>query len=195
MEHAITGKNAKYLLGLAPLLFFIGVSLYFFIYSSPDLIIEWVGVSNAYTLIFILAFLGGLTTFSGVPYHLALITLAAGGLNPFFLGLSAATGVMLGDSTSYYVGYHGGAIAPQGVQKNFQRLYAWSAGHPGVLPVFCLAYGALVPFSNDFITISAGIARYPFWRIMIPLGIGNIIFNMALAYLSLFAYEFLTVFF
>lgn len=179
--------------GIMPLIFFVGLSVYFFIYSNPERIIEIIGVHNAYLLIFILAFLGGLTTFSGVPYHLVVITLATGGLDPLFLGLSAASGVMIGDSTSYYVGYRGGSIAPESVQKLFQRIYLFSSRHEKILPIFCFLYGSLIPFSNDFITISAGIARYPFWRIMIPLGMGNVIFNMTLAYLASNAYDFLWI--
>ncbi|MBI2035738.1 MAG: hypothetical protein HYT12_03600 [Candidatus Liptonbacteria bacterium] len=184
-------KALRYLPGLILPLLFVGFTVYFFVFSTPERIIEMVGVNNAYMLIFVLAFLGGLTTFSGLPYHLLLITLATGGLKPSLLGISAAAGVMLGDSTSYYVGYHGGAIAPQGIQKFFKQAYFFSSRHQIMLPLFCLAYGSLVPFSNDFITISAGIARYPFWRVMIPLGIGNLIFNISLAYFSPNAYNFL----
>ncbi|MBI2096770.1 MAG: hypothetical protein HYT40_01265 [Candidatus Sungbacteria bacterium] len=184
-------KTLKYLLGITPPLFFVSLSLYLLIYSSPERIVGFIGVTNAYTLIFILAFLGGVTTFSGIPYHLVLITLATGGLNPLLLGFSAAGGVMLGDSTSYYVGYRGGAIVPQGVQKIFQQIYSFSSKYPKILPLFCFLYGSLVPFSNDFITISAGIARYPFWRVMLPLGLGNAVFNVSLAYLATYARDFL----
>ncbi|MBI2056064.1 MAG: VTT domain-containing protein [Candidatus Sungbacteria bacterium] len=183
--------HLKYFLGLLPLIFFISLSLYLFFLSSPERVVDLIGVKNAYALIFILAFLGGLTTFSGVPYHLVLITLAMGDLNPWLLGISAAVGVMLGDTTSYYAGYAGGAVMPKAAQNIFQQWYTYVGKHPKLLPVFCLLYGSLVPLSNDFITISAGIARYPFWRVMIPLAAGNIIFNVSLAYLSSGAYKFL----
>jgi len=184
-------KVLKYLSGILLPLFFVGLSAYLFIYSGTQYVINLIGVNNAYGLIFTLAFLGGLTTFSGIPYHLVLITLATGGLDPLLLGLAAAGGVMLGDSTSYYVGYRGGVITPKGIQKVFQQVYSFSLRHPKILPLFCLLYGSLAPLSNDFITISAGIARYPFWRIIIPLGIGNVIFNTSLAYFSTSARDFL----
>lgn len=185
------GKKARYLWALVPLVFFGSISLYAFFYLSPERIIETVGVTNAYALIFVLAFLGGLTTFSGVPYHLALVAFAAGGLNPVLLGLAAAAGVMLGDSTSYYAGMRGGMVAPRAIRRAFEQMYSFSDKHPALLPLFCFLYGALVPFSNDFITISAGIARYPFRRVMIPLGLGNIVFNVALAWIASGAYTFL----
>ena len=67
----IDKKKLKYLLGILPLLFFASLSFYLFAYSSPERIVDLIGVNNAYALLFILAFLGGLTTFSGVPYHYA----------------------------------------------------------------------------------------------------------------------------
>lgn len=162
-----------------------------FTYSSPEKIIGWLGVENAYGLIFILAILGGLTTFSGVPYHLVLVTLATGGLNPLILGSVTAAGVMLGDTTSYYIGYHGRRIVPDSIQKILARLCAWCLLRPRILPVFFFLYGALVPFSNDFIVISMGFAHYPFWRVMLPLGLGNLVFNISLAFLAVYAYGFL----
>src|SRR3989344_4173968 len=106
----------KYLPRILLILFFIGCSFLLY-YSSPEKLIEFIGVENAYFFIFILALIGGITTFSGIPYHLVLVTLAAGGLNTGLLGFSAAVGVILGDSTSYFVGHQGRVIIPQSIQK------------------------------------------------------------------------------
>ncbi|MBI2053149.1 MAG: hypothetical protein HYT41_00170 [Candidatus Sungbacteria bacterium] len=105
-------------------------------------------------------------------------------LAPALMQASAAAGVMLGDSTSYYAGMRGGMVAPPKIKGIFEQIYSFSEKHPILLPLFCFLYGALVPFSNDFITISAGIARYSFRRVMIPLGLGNIVFNVALAWFA-----------
>jgi membrane protein YqaA with SNARE-associated domain len=181
--------NTTNLIRILLLLFFISFSFLFY-YYSPEKIINFIGVENAYILMFILALVGGMTTFSGVPYHVILIMLASGGLNPFYIGLSSSFGVMLGDTTSYYVGYSGGHIVPKKIQNNLQKFCSYCLSHPRILPIAFLLYGSLVPLSNDFIVISMGLARFPFWRVMIPLGIGNLIFNISLAYLSVYAYQF-----
>ena len=181
----------RILLSITPFLFFASISVYFYFYSSPEQLVEWVGAENSYFLIFVLALFGGLTTFSGVPYHLVLITLAIGGLNPLLLGLSTAVGVILGDSTSYYVGYSGGEVMPGRVQKIVNRIYIYTAGYPKLLQVFFFLFGSLTPISNDFIVISAGIAKYPFWKVIIPLGLGNLVFNISLAYFAVSACSFL----
>src|SRR3989344_5807612 len=168
---------------------FFGISVFLYAYSSPEFLITWVGVENAYLLLFFLAFLSGLSSFGGVPYHLVLIALATGGLNPWLLGLGAAGGAMLGDSTSYFIGYQGRAVISQRLERLVQKFSSFFARHSKFLPLFFFLYGSLVPFSNDFIGISMGLARYPFWRVMIPLGLGNVVFNISLAFMATYAYE------
>lgn len=160
-------------------------------YWSIESIVGVLGVHNAYALIFLLALLGGMTTFSGVPYHLVLVTFAAGGLNPWLLGPLTAVGVMLGDSTSYYLGYTGSGFVPDRIHTALARLTKLNKQHPKLLPLAFLGYGTLLPFSNDFITIPMGVLKYPFWRVIIPLGIGNLIFNTALAFLAIYAHDFI----
>ncbi|KKS26342.1 MAG: hypothetical protein UU87_C0002G0021 [Parcubacteria group bacterium GW2011_GWA2_42_11] len=179
----------KYLPVVFFVCFFISLSIFFY-FTPPDKLIGFVGVENAYLLIFVLAFIGGLTTFSGVPYHLVLIALAVGGLNPLFLGFSASIGVMLGDTTSYFIGLKGGELLPRAIQNIFQKMIAFFMRFPRLLPFFFLFYGSFIPFSNDFIVISMGLAKYPFWRVMVPLAIGNIFFNTGLAFLTVYAYNF-----
>lgn len=178
--------NLSFILRIALLIVFVSVSLFFF-YSSPEKLILLIGVKNAFIMIFVLAFVGGLTTFSGVPYHAVLVLLASGGLDPFLLGLSAAIGVMLGDTTSYFLGYSGRDVLPPVVKRILQRFFAFCLNHQKILPIAFFLYGSFVPFSNDFIVISMGLARYPFWKVMIPLGLGNLVFNISLAYLVLHA--------
>lgn len=185
-------KILKYIPKILLVAFFVGMSFYFYAYSSPEELVSLIGVENAYLLIFILAFLGGITTFSGIPYHLVLITLATGGLNPLFLGTSTAVGVMLGDTTSYYVGYQGSSIIPKSFHKILNLIRNFGLKHPSLLPVFFFLYGCMSPFSNDFIVISMGLSRYSYWKVMVPLGLGNLVFNISLAYFATQAYDLLS---
>ncbi len=170
-----------------PILVFIGFSLTFY-YLPPESIIGFVGVQNAYLFMFVLALLGGLTTFSGIPYHMVLVALAVGGLNPLLLGLSTAVGVMLGDSTSYYLGSQGRLLLSPRMQSVLGTLSRVQQNYPRLLPVFFFLYGCIVPFSNDVITIPAGLLGYPFWRVMLTLGLGNLVFNISLAFVAAYAY-------
>lgn len=172
-----------------PFLLALGLSVYFFFYTTPDGLVDFIGLQNAYFLMFTLAALGGLTTFNTVPYYSILLVLATAGVNPFILGLSSALGVMTGDSFSYFVGHQGATIVPTRLRSVFTHIYSIAVKYPKIFPLVCFLYGSFSPLSNDFITIPAGMARIPYLRVMAPLALGNIVFNVALAYLALYAYD------
>ncbi len=184
MNKKLKNKANKYLLGLIPIFLYITFSIMFYFYISPEDLILWLGIKNAYLLILILAFIGGLTTFSGIPYHLLVITMTVGGLNPFLLGITTTFGVMSGNSASYYLGHKGSMFIPERFRTFFQKVHVFISDHPKMFPLFCFLYGAIVPLSNDFITISSGLMRYSFWRMIIPLGLGNLIYNLSLTLLA-----------
>lgn len=169
-----------------PVLIFLSVSLSFW-YVSPDTIIGYIGIENAYVIIFVLAFLGGVTTFSGIPYHVILMALALGGLNPWILGLVTALAVTLGDITSYMVGYYGRDLFPARIVHALERLVHVRTTYPGLLPVIFFLYGALIPASSDLITIPMGILRYPIHKVLVPLALGTVLFNTGLALIAVHA--------
>ncbi|TSC71504.1 MAG: hypothetical protein G01um101470_573 [Parcubacteria group bacterium Gr01-1014_70] len=73
-----------------------------------------------------------------------------------------------------------------------RMLHAWlmARKRAWMIPIFVFLYGAFFPLSNDFVVISFGLARYPFWRVMIPLTAGSAVFNMMLAYLGKYGVEY-----
>ena len=184
----------KKVLRIAPVIFIFLLSIVLFFYITPDRLVEVVGLENAYFLMFFTAFLGGLTTFNTVPYYSILLVLAGAGLNPLLIGLSSAVGVMAGDSFSYFMGNQGVSIIPTKLHYIFDKVRVFALTRPKLFPILCFAYGSLSPFSNDFITISAGMARIPFARIMIPLALGNLVFNIGLSYLALHSYNLVSSF-
>lgn len=177
-------KIGLYFATLSPFLIFILVSFFLYVYVTPEKLIAYVGAENAYVLMFITAFISGLTTFNGVPYLPILLVLASGGINPLFLGLSSAMGIMLGDSTSYYIGYKGGEIVSSRIQKLSDFVRRIMEKYPRAFPIFCFVYGSISPLSNDFITMSSGLAKYPFSKMMVPLALGNLVFNITLAFIG-----------
>lgn len=153
---------------------------------SPNVVVEKLGAENWYMVAFVAAFLAGISTFTSAPYALMAVTLGAGGLSPFLVGLVSALGLFLGDSTSYLLGYYGRHVVPDGLQEELKKVHAWlmARKRAWTVPVFIFLYGSFFPFSNDFVVISFGLARYPFWRVMAPLALGSVVFNMMLAYIG-----------
>lgn len=157
-----------------------------------ETIINLVGSSNALLLMFVFGAIGGLTTFSGIPYHLVLMSLAAGGLNPISLGIVTALGVMVGDSTMFLLSKKVEHVLPPSLQHYLGKLATWLKKWPVLLTPGLVLYGSLSPFSNDFIVASLSLLKYSYRRIIIPLAVGNIIFNIGLAYIGIYGYDWVT---
>jgi len=157
-----------------------------------ETIINLLGSNNALILMFVLGSLGGLTTFSGIPYHLVLMSLASGGLNPILLGIVTALGVMVGDSTMFLLSKKVEHVLPLSIHHVLGKVSLWLKKWPALLTPLLVLYGALSPFSNDFIVASLSLLRYTYRRIIIPLAVGNILFNIGLAYIGIYGYDWLT---
>jgi len=189
-------KRAQRIFGAVILLSLFALWLIFLYNFPPTEIVEFMGINNGYILTFIAAILGGTSIFVPFPYHLIIFTLAAGGLNPFFLGFLAGTGVLIGDSTSYLIGYTGREIITGKIAAAVNKIYLWIIKKPKwVLPTFLYVYSSISPTSNDFIIIPLGFARYPYTRVVIPLWLGSITFNTILAFAGLYGWEWVISFF
>mgnify|MGYP001563716617 CR=1 FL=1 len=188
----MTPRHKKQIVAFGFFLLFLAVWSLLLYQFPADEMVKNLGVTNGFAVAFIAGFLGGVSTFTSAPYPLVVITLGAGGLNPFLLGLVAASGLFLGDVTSYFFGYYGHHVVPNGLQTELERFRNWMLGRKRawMAPVLIFLYGAFFPLSNDIVIISFGLARYPFWRVMLPLGLGSIIFNTILAFLGKYGLEY-----
>lgn len=149
---------------------------------APSWIIQFAGEERSYFIAFALAFFGGLSPIISIPYYLVIMSFGAAGLNPYLLGLAGGVGVILGDSVFYFIGYTGKEFFSEGLQEKFKKFSAWCLEKPFALVFFLLfLYGSLIPLPNTFIVISMALMRFTYWRVMIPLAIGNIFFNTGAA--------------
>ncbi len=173
-------KHLKIFLFLAPILLFtLGIS-----YLGTDAIIDYVGVSNSYLFMFIIAFIGWVSIFSWVPYPLMLITFALGGLDVFYLALATSSWVMLWDCTSYFVGWKAKGAITGKLKEVFDVLLTIYDTNPKYLMPIFFVYGAVSPFPNDMITLSSGMKWYGFFKTMLPLSLWNFVFCLMLAYFA-----------
>ena len=184
-----TGKEKRFV-GAIFLLTLFALWLTFLYNFPPTEIVEFLGINNGYLLTFFAALLGGTSIFIPFPYHLLIFTLAAGGLNPFLLGILAGAGIFIGDSTSYFIGYTGREIVTGKPAVLFKRFHDWAMKKPKwVLPIFLFLYSSIIPTPNDLLVIPLGIARYPYAKVIIPLLFGSIVFNTLLAFAGLYGFE------
>lgn len=169
---------------------FISWSLVLF-YYSPTTIAEWLGLENAYLLLFALALFGGTSILFPFPYYLFTISFGAAGMNPLFLGVAAGLGTLSGDATSYYLAYRGRRLASQAWTERFERVRDWAvAKHPALLPILSFFY-AISPFPDDLLMVPAGLTKYPFLRLACGVGPGKILFNTILALSGYYGWQLL----
>ncbi|MEM0465722.1 MAG: hypothetical protein QXW97_03420 [Candidatus Pacearchaeota archaeon] len=177
-------KNTKKKIGY--LIFIITLILWsvFLMYYSPQKIISKIGNQNAYIISFLSALIGGTSILFPFPYYLFVLTFGSGGANPFILGISAGVGLIIGDSTSYLIGYKGKEILPDKLNVIFKKLYFFcnNSKYKWFIPIFLFFYGAIIPLPNDVIVISLGLVKYPYLKLIMPLGLGSIVFNTILAF-------------
>ena len=117
------------------------------------------------------------------------MSLAVGGLDPVALGVCTAVGVMLGDSTMFLIGKQVKDSLPPRVVATIDHFAEYLLKHPRFVTPALVAYGTVSPFSNDFVVASLSMGGYGYWRTILPLTVGNIFYNIALAYLGLYAYD------
>lgn len=183
--------HKKKLVGILTVLGTIGLSL--LLVSIPtETLLDAIGTQNAYVFVYLIALLGSITTFASIPYPLILIGLVAGGLNPLWAGCLSALGVITSDTLTFFAARRGRALLPDYLSGSLEKLSAWLQKHPKLfMPVLAL-YGTVSPLSNDFAVISLSLMRYPFWRVVPVLAIGNLVYNLAIAFLGVYAYDWIT---
>lgn len=180
----------KIFLPLLPFFFLLITSACIYFYVDTDTLLEIIGTKNSYLMMFVIAFLGGLTTFNFIPYYSVIFLLVNAGLNPFLVGASSALGVMCGDTFSYFMGYSGGKAIPENYKYLLEKMATFAQKYPNLFIAVSFIYGSISPLSNDFITIPAGIVKIPYIKVMIPLALGNLVFNISLSYLILYAFDY-----
>lgn len=181
-------RNKKRVAGILIILGTVVLSLT--LVSIPtDTLLGYIGTNNAYLFIYLIAFLGSITTFASIPYPLILLSLVAGGLHPLFAGIISALGVSTADSCTFFVARRGSNLVSEKFSHSLERVSTWIERFPRLfLPVLAL-YGVFSPLSNDFAVISLSLMRYSFWKVIPTLALGNMIYNIGVAFLGVYAYD------
>lgn len=157
------------------------------LYLGPRTIVDAIGVQNGYLLMFLVSLFGGVSSIGGAIYVTTIITLASAGLNPLYLALASGSGVSIGDSVYYYLGYRGSHILPKEnpFTKRIHQFSDWLTARARWVRVAGIySYTAFTPFPNDVLTILMGIARQPYLLVIPAFVVGNITHTFLLATLG-----------
>ena len=146
--------------------------------------LTYIGTENLYLFMFFIAFVGSISTFASIPYPLILISLSSAGGNPLYLGLASALGVILSDSSTFFAVRRGKMLLHEKLTQSIEYLGGIVSRYPKLVSPGLLLYGTASPLSNDFAVITFSLMRYSYVRVILPLAIGNVIYNVTLAYVG-----------
>ena len=157
----------------------------FLLFVDTKRIVDAIGVNNSYLVIFLVGALGGVSTVTSTSFYATLTTLASGGANPWLLGLVGGLAVTIGDSVFFYLGRKGEESLPEGSRRWTKRFSEWMGSHPRwLVGLVTYAYAGLTPLPNDILTVSLGVSRYRYGRMIVPLLLGNVQLTIIIAVLA-----------
>lgn len=166
------------------ILFIIFLNAFFF-FVGPSNFVEKLGVHNTYLVILLIGIFGGVSSFTGPVFFSSMIAFAAGGANPWLLGLSGGLGLFVSDSIFYFLAHVGKKSVPPDlkikilrIEKKLERFPNWVA----FFITFLLL--ALTPFPNDILMIALAIGGYGYFRFFPYLLAGNITLSLLVAHLG-----------
>ncbi|WP_440951869.1 VTT domain-containing protein [Methanococcoides sp. FTZ1] len=169
-------------------LFIVSWSVLLF-YHPPAEIVERLGVHNVYIFVFLLAMIGGVSTFTSTTFYTALIALSIGGANSVWIALFASIGLTFGDLVFYYLGTKGRQCIRGKYADGIHRLTKWMEKVDDRKTMLMIFLYSLTPLPSDVIAIALAIVRFPFRKMIFPLFVGNFTLIILIVELSNLGYR------
>ncbi len=146
-------------------------------------IIQIIGLSNVYLLIFIIAVLSGSSSFVSATFYTVYISIASGIDNSLLLAIMGGLGLSIGDSIFYYFGHKSRTVENEKWQSIIKKLSAWAKKQSlYLIYIIIFVYNAFTPFPGDILNISLGLAGIKYKKIIPVIILGNIVLLYLVAY-------------
>jgi membrane protein YqaA with SNARE-associated domain len=161
------------------------------LWYSPKEIVQAVGIENGYTLTFTVAMLGSLSSLTFASVYPMIVAFALGELNPLFLTIAAGTGLTLGDSLFYYLGMKVRPFLKSDWRLKLKRFADWVDARPvWMMPVIVYLWVGFTPFPNNLLTGYLAASGYSYYKVIIPVFLGNLSFPAIVTLLAGMGIEF-----
>ena len=135
-----------------------------------------------YVGILVVAIVSGLNVLVPVPAAVFVPVFTAAGLNIWLIIGVLVIGTTIADFIGYYIGRWSKEFVEEHYPKTFKRMKVLDErNHNLVLPIV-FVYAALLPFPNEAIIIPLALIGFKFRAFLVPLIIGNIVYQTALAF-------------
>jgi hypothetical protein len=178
-------KHKKDLIIFSALVVFIFSLAALLYFVRPEQIVSKIGVNNAYLFALLVSFFAGFSALTSFSMVAVLLTLAAGGVNPIYLGLISGVGLAIGDIIMFFASSEGRELVSENVARKLDKVHKFFARMPRTLvPVMTYIYIGLTPLPNDFLIIFLALIKYPVKRLYIPIILGDMTFTLMITLLA-----------
>ena len=173
-----TQKTKNILLFVGIILLIIGWMMLFRFYSPAE-IIEWLGITNAYLVTFLVSAFGAISSTTPFTTYPALYTMAAGGVSPIILVPLAAIGLTTGDLLFVAFGLSARRALSKKIVEKVEQLLSWLNGKPdwfGQISIY--VWVGILPLANNLLTAPLAMTGFPVKKMILPLVLGNMTFPL-----------------
>ena len=186
--HSRTNDKKNIIIVMSIALFIILWSILLHCYP-PGEIVSMMGVRNIYIFIFMMAMIGGVSTFTSTAFYTTLITISLGGVNPIWVAFFASIGLTLGDMLFYYLGL----MCKQCIKGKYVTyvdiLTKKMERFDDRIIMLVVFFYSLTPLPSDIIAIALAMLGFPFKKMIVPLLAGNFVLIFMLVELSKLGYS------
>lgn len=172
-------------ISIALITLFIAGWVVLFILTTPEELVQRLGVQQAYGVVFLLSVIGALgsmTTFSTYP---ALAAFAVGGMSLVALTAVAAVGLTVGDWIFFSLATRVKGLLGGRPRERVERLRGWLEDRPRwQISWVTWVWVGLLPLANNILTGALALSGFRFRRILVPLFLGNVTFPAGVAWLA-----------
>lgn len=194
MKQKQRGYTREYKRAASFLLFVIVFVLtwgYFLSRIDPDMIVAFFGLENTYSIMFVIALLGGISSISGPLIYTTLATFAFGGSHSLLLGVVCGFGVFLSDMFFYVLALQGGVLVPSRIRVRFQKIYLkLEKKRSWAIPYLIIVYTGFSFLPTDLLILTMALSHYSLRKAALPFFIGSMIHFTLLSYLLSHGYTF-----
>lgn len=180
MKHLKT--TSRVILGLTLLMTIIGGSFLLAIYVRDSAAAQLIINQFGYLGVLMLAIIGGLSAFIPIPAASFTPVFVSAGLALPIIIMILVLGTMIADFTGYIFGRWGRDLMTIKYPRTYAVVTTIVHDRRRWLPFFITAYAAVIPFPNEAIIIPLAVSGIRFEHMFIPLIIGNVINQTAIAY-------------
>ncbi len=135
-----------------------------------------------YIGVLVVAIVSGLNVLVPVPAAAFVPVFAAAGLHIWLIIGVLVIGTTIADLIGYYVGRWSKEFVQEHYPKTFRKMKILDDSHHNWVLPLVFVYAALLPFPNEAIIIPLALIGFRFRTFLIPLILGNIVYQTALAF-------------